>query len=92
VERSQSLNGLALSADGTILVVGDSYPAHARLPRRRARRAARGGSVTNASAGRIFKFGITWRDDDGVDLDSLDNGDLEILTPTGGRLIARVIS
>jgi uncharacterized delta-60 repeat protein len=92
VERSQALDALALSADGTILVVGDSYPLTRVFRDEGPAGRLEAGSVTRAMATSIFKFGITWRDDDGVDLDSLDNGDLEILTPAGGRMVARVIS
>jgi uncharacterized delta-60 repeat protein len=92
IELTKTLNGLALSADGTILVAGENVPLSRVFRDEGPAGRLEAGSVTNANAGSIFKFGITWRDEDGVDPDSLDNGDLEILTPTGGRLIARVIS
>jgi len=87
-----TLNQLELANDGTILVAGEMFPL-TRVFRDEgpAGRLEAGSVVTTAQAARIYKFGIVWRDDDGVALDSIDNSDLQILTPAGGRLVARVI-
>jgi uncharacterized delta-60 repeat protein len=37
-----------------------------------------------------LRFTIAWRDDDGVDASSIDNGDVQIITPGGAKLRAIV--
>ena len=87
----RSLNSVELSADGTILVAGGTMPL-ARVFRDEAPAGRfEGGSIRTSGQGG-YKFGVIFRDDDGVALESIDNSDLQILTPTGRRLAARVIS
>ena len=88
-----TLNQLELANDGTILVAGEMFPLTRVFRDEGPAGRFDGGSVTtSAQAARVYKFGIVWRDDGGVAIDSIDNGDLQILTPAGGRMIAQLIS
>ena len=88
--NSAVLTSLALSRDGTIVA---SFP---NLPTRVFRDDSpagrfEGGSLREARTG-PYKFSVVWRDEDGIDIDSLDNSDLKVLGPHGFDFIARLIS
>lgn len=74
-----------LAPDGTILAVGasDSEITLARLWRDDGPAAQAIASGLFAPQSSPYRFRINWRDDQGVDLSSLDNGDVKAVAPDG---------
>jgi uncharacterized delta-60 repeat protein len=81
---------LALSRDGTILTGFDNNIARVFRDDAPVGR-FEGGTLRDARTG-PYKFSVVWRDEDGMDIDSLDNGDLKVLGPSGFDFSAKLIS
>jgi uncharacterized delta-60 repeat protein len=81
---------LALSRDGTILTGFQNNVARVFRDDAPAGR-FEGGTLRDARTG-PYKFSVVWRDEDGIDIDSLDNGDVQVRTPGGSNMAAKLIS
>ncbi|HEV2292324.1 MAG TPA: hypothetical protein VGR35_00620 [Tepidisphaeraceae bacterium] len=99
----RTLNSVEIASDGTILVAGESMPL-ARVFREDApvQQVNRGdahnqadagsGGITGIHAASGYRFGNVWHDNECVTGSVIERGDLQVLTPGGGRMNARVIS
>ncbi len=90
----RTLNAVEIAPDGTILVAGESVPLGRIISNADAPpgRFTGDGSITGIHAASGYKFDNVWRDNECATGSTIDKGDLQILTPGGGRLTARVIS
>jgi hypothetical protein len=85
---------VAIHTDGSILVGGveSGYSAVARLWRDDAPATTLSRPALTRPGTNPYRFQVTWRDDDAVDVSSLDNSDLRVLAPDGSTLRAYLVS